>query len=52
MTPSLMLNRHGNNLTIASLKSGLTFKLIKGILGSRLLISSLPGEALGILVES
>ena len=41
-----------NDVIIASLKSESTFKLIKRIPGSHLLISSLPGSALRTHVES
>ena len=51
MTSLMTLNQHKDKkyVIIASLKSG---KLINRILGSRLLISSLPGSALRTHVES
>ena len=54
MTSLMTLNQHKNRtyVKIASLKSETTDKLIKRIPGSRLLISSLPGWALRVHVES
>ena len=49
ITSTLTLNRHiklDNDFIIVSLKSKTTGKLINSIPGSRLFISSLPGEAL------
>ena len=50
----MTLNQHKieNYAIIASLKSEIMGKLINSIPGSRLLISSLPGSALRVLVES
>ena len=50
----MTLNQHKieNYILIASLKSESVGKLINRIPGSHLLISSLPGSALGTLVES
>ena len=51
----MALNQHKkieNYVIIASLKSGTIGKLINRIPGSHLLISSLPGSALRMLVES
>ena len=55
MTSLMMQNQHKieNYVIIASLKSEtMEKKLINRIPGSRLLISSLPGSALRMLVES
>ena len=55
MTSLMTLNQYKkieNYVIIASLKSETVGKLIKGIPGSRLLISSLPGSALRTHVES
>ena len=54
MTLHLMndITKIENYVIIASLKSEIMGKLIKRIPGSRLLISSLPGSALRMLVES
>ena len=54
MTSPMMLNQHknGNHVIIASMKSETMGKLINTIPGSCLLISSLPGSALRMLVES
>ena len=54
MSSSLTLNQHklDNDVIVASLKSESTCKLINRIPGSRLLISSLPGFALRMHVES
>ena len=50
----MTLNQHKieNYAIIASLKSEIMGKLINSIPGLRLLISSLPGSALRVLVES
>ena len=53
MTSSVMLTQNRYNyVIIASLESEPTYKLINRIPGSRLLISSLPGSALRMHVES
>ena len=54
MTSLMTLNQQKieNHVIIASLKSESTGKLINRISGSRLLISSLPGSALRMHVES
>ena len=54
MTSLMTQNQHKieNYVIIASLKSETMEKLINRIPGSRLLISSLPGSALRMLVES
>ena len=54
MTSLMTLNQDKieNYVIIASLKSESVGKLINRILGSRLLISSLPGSALRTHVES
>ena len=55
MTSLMTLNQHKNikkYVIIAGLKSETMGKLINRILGSRLLISSLPGSALRTHVES
>ena len=54
MTSLMTLNQQKieNNVIIACLKSETMGKLINRIPGSRLLISSLPGSALRVLVES
>ena len=52
MMSLMTLNQHENYVIIASLKIETISKLINRNLGSRLLISSLPGSALRTLVES
>ena len=54
MTYLMTLNQHKNKIyvIITSLKSETMGKLINRIPGSHLLISSLPGSALRMLVES
>ena len=54
MTSLMTLNQHKNkkNVIIASLQSETMGKLVNRIPGLRLLISSLPGSALTMHVES
>ena len=54
MTSLMTLNQHQNHnyVIIASLKIETVGKLINRMSGSRLLISSLPGSAFIMLVES
>ena len=52
MTSLMTLNQHKNNVIIDSLKSETMGKLINRTPGSRLLISSLPGSALRMHVDS
>ena len=54
MTSLMVLNQYKNHViqVVASLKSETMGKLINRIPGSHLLVTSLPGSALKMLVES